>query len=75
MTFETQVKVILKYCQDTIGDWDERLTLALAKIDMYHAPLEQVDSVLYDEIQDAIVDCINDYELYYDTCVEDVIFN
>lgn len=31
--------------------------------------LEYARDKMYDDT------CINDYELYYDTCVEDVIFN
>jgi hypothetical protein len=46
----------------------------LSKIDAYRIPPSQADAVLCDEIQDAIVDCTEEYELYHDVCVEDVVW-
>ena len=72
--FERDLKKIIGYCEDNIWEWKDRLSLMLNKIDAYRIPPNEADSVLYDEIQEAIVDCTEEYELYYDVCVEDVIW-
>jgi hypothetical protein len=49
--------------------------LALEKIDMWRAPLQQVDSSLYNDIMDAIEDCEADYDIDGDSIdIEEVIW-
>ena len=73
--FEKDLKIVVDYCKQNIWEWETRVSLALDKIDMWRAPLQQVDGTLYDEIVDAISDCEADYDIDGDNIdVEDVIW-
>lgn len=73
--FEKDLKLVVEYCKANIWEWETRVSLALDKIDMWRAPLQQVDGTLYDEIVDAISDCEADYDIDGDNIdVEDVIW-
>ena len=72
--FEKDVRCIVDYCEKNLWEWKDRLHLMLSKIDAYRIPPSEADAVLYDEIQEAIVDCTEEYELYHDVCVEDVVW-
>lgn len=60
-------KIIADYCAENIPNWSIRVSLALEKIDHWRCPLQQADYSLYNEIQDAIDDCANDYDGFLDT--------
>jgi hypothetical protein len=72
---ERDLQIVVDYCKENIWEWETRVSLALDKIDMWRAPLEQVDRALYNEIEEAISDCAMDYDIDYDNiCAEDVIW-
>ena len=73
--FEHDLAVVVEYCKQNIWEWETRVSLALDKIDMWRAPLQQVDRTLHDEIVDAISDCELDFGVDGDNiAVEDVIW-
>lgn len=81
MNFKTRttmtkiMRLVVDYCNENVYEYEERVQMALDKIDHYRAPLSQVDSALYNEIQDAICDCALDYEFDADDVdVEEVIW-
>ena len=70
-----EMKLIADYCNENILNFEERVQMALNKIDFLRAPLQLVDSSLYNDIQDAICDCAMDYEFDADDIeAEDVIW-
>lgn len=73
---ERILKDVAGYCKSNVREYDERLSLAVGKMEYLRAPLEVVDSSLYDDIQNAIEDYAGDNELDA-TCidVEEVIWN
>lgn len=73
---ERILKDVAGYCKSNVWEYDERLQLALRKMDYLRAPLQHVDISLYNDIQDAIDDYAGDNELDA-TCidVEEVIWN
>ena len=73
--FEKDLAIVVEYCRQNIWEWETRVSLALDKIGMWRAPLEQVDGTLFDDIVDAISECEFDYGLDRDNiAVEDVIW-
>lgn len=73
---ERILKDVAGYCKSNVWEYDERLSLAVGKMEYLRAPLEVVDSSLYDDIQNAIEDYAGDNDLDA-TCidVEEVIWN
>lgn len=73
---EKMMRKVAEYCKSNVWEYDERLSLAVGKMEYLRAPLEVVDSSLYDDIQNAIEDYAGDNELDA-TCidVEEVIWN
>ena len=70
-----EMKLIADYCNENILNFEERVQMALNKIDFLRAPLQLVDSSLYNDIQDAICDCAMDYEFDADDIdAEEVIW-
>lgn len=57
------LQTIADYCSENIWNFEERVQMALAKIDHWRCPLSQADGALYDDIQNAIADCATDYEI------------
>lgn len=57
------LQTIADYCLENIWNFEERVQIALAKIDHWRCPLSQADESLYDDIQNAIADCAADYEI------------
>lgn len=60
------MQLIVDYCATNIWEWEERVQLALAKIDRWRCPLSQADNSLYNDILSAIEDCATDYEIDVD---------
>jgi hypothetical protein len=60
------LKIVADYCRNNIWNFEERVQMALAKIDHWRCPLSQADRTLYSDIQNAIEDCGTDYELDID---------
>jgi len=67
------------YCAKRIHRYAERVSIALDQMDMMRCPLYMADPVLYDEMNDAIVDWCDEHEVsidfYEDIDPEEVIFN
>lgn len=61
--FYTTLKRISAYCVENIWDYEERLSHALHKMDYFRCPLKIADSGLYNDIQEAIDDYCQDYNL------------
>lgn len=69
------LQIVVDYCNENILDFEERVQMALDKIDHWRCPLQQADYSLYNDIIDAIADCVTDYEINEDNFdIEDVIF-
>jgi hypothetical protein len=69
------MKIVVDYCVENIWEFEERVQMALDKIDHWRCPLQQADYSLYNDIMDAITDCAIDYDIDADSIdVEDVIF-
>lgn len=69
------MKIVVDFCNENIRDFEERVQMALDKIDHWRCPLQQADSSLYNEIVDAITECAEDYEINADNIdIDDVIF-
>lgn len=69
------MRIVVDYCNENIRDWETRVRMALDKIDHWRCPLQQADCSLYNDIMDAITDCVTDYEIDADSIdVEDVIW-
>lgn len=62
-----EMALVIEFCKENIWEWETRVSLALDKIDMWRAPLQQVDGSLYDEIFDAIEECAEDNEFDADS--------
>jgi hypothetical protein len=60
------LQTIADYCLENIWNFEERVQMALAKIDHWRCPLSQADRTLYSDIQNAIEDYGTDYELDID---------
>ena len=74
-TENKDLAIVVEYCKNNIWEWETRVCLALEKIDKWRAPLQQVDSSLYDDIMNAIEDCEADYEIDGDSIdAEEVIW-
>lgn len=69
------MQLIVDYCASNILEWEERVAIALAKIDRWRCPLQQADTSLYNDILNAIEDCATDYEVDVDDIdVEEIIW-
>lgn len=69
------LKIVVDYCNENIWEFEERVQLALDKIDHWRCPLQQADYSLWQDIMDAITDCVADYDIDADKIdIEDVIF-
>ena len=69
------MQLIVDYCATNIWEWEDRVQLALAKIDRWRCPLSQADNSLYNDILSAIEDCATDYEIDVDDIdVEEIIW-
>lgn len=66
---ERILKDVAGYCKSNVWEFEERLQLALRKMDYLRAPLQHVDISLYNDIQDAIDDYAGDNELDAD-CID-----
>jgi hypothetical protein len=66
---ERILKDVAGYCKSNVWEFEERLQLALRKMDYLRAPLQCVDVSLYNDIQDAIDDYAGDNELDAD-CID-----
>ena len=56
-------KEIAAFVRDNIEDYEERLQLALKRMDRMRCPLRMADGSLYDEIVDAISEWCDDNEV------------
>lgn len=60
------LKKIAAFCAENIWEYDERLGMALSKMDYFRMPLKIADVGLYNDIADAIDEYCNDYGLNAD---------
>lgn len=56
------MRLVADYCAGNIFDFEERVQRAITVIDMWRCPLRLADPSLYNEIQDTIDECANDFE-------------
>lgn len=69
-----KTKEIAAYVRNNVEDYEERLQLALKRMDRMREPLWMADAVLYNEIVDAINDWSWDNEVNIeDWDIEDLI--
>ena len=61
-----KTKEIAAYVRNNVEDYEERLQLALNKMDHMREPLRMADWELYDEIVSAIEEWCDDNEVCYD---------
>lgn len=64
--FDTTLKNIAAYCAKNVWEYEERLGMALSKMDYFRMPLKIADVGLYNDIADAVDDYCNDYGLNAD---------
>lgn len=71
----SQIKEIAAYVRNNVEDYEERLQLALNRMDRMREPLRMADRSLYDEIVDAISEWCDDNEvsLEFDEDWDDLI--
>lgn len=75
MVMTKEMKLIAEYCKENVWEFEERVQIALGKIDHWRCPLEQADISLYNDIQDAVCDCATDYEIdVEDIDIESIIW-
>lgn len=68
-------KTLARYCEETIWEYEDRVQLALRKMDRERAPLSMVDRSLYNEIMDAVDEWGADNEVdVEDVDIEELIF-
>jgi len=58
-----KMKEIAAYVRNNVEDYEERLQLALNRMDLMREPLRMADGSLYDEIVDAISEWCDDNEV------------
>ena len=69
------IKTLAQYCEYNITDYEDRVQLALRRIDRERASLQMVDNHLHNEMRDAIEEWCEDNEFDADDIdVEDVLF-
>ena len=69
------LKIVVDYCNENIVDFQERVRMAIVKMEYWGCPLIQVDFSLYEDIQDAMADCAEDYEIdVEDISIEDIVW-
>lgn len=69
------LKIAVDYCNENILEFQERVSNAIVKMEYWGCSLVQVDSSLYDEIQDAMIECAEDYEIDIENIsVEDIVW-
>lgn len=68
-------EIIAVLCKNNIDNYQERVQLALSKIDRERIPLKQADRDLYNEIEQEILNYLDSEEISYDynECFEDII--
>lgn len=68
-------KNIAVLCKNNIDNYQERVQLALSKIDRERIPLKQADRDLYNEIEQEILNYLDEQEISYDynECFDDII--
>lgn len=57
---------IADYCRQNISNYDDRLNIALVKMDYQKLPLSQADRNLYDEMEEQITDYFDENEISYE---------
>lgn len=68
-------KTLARYCEEVIWEYEDRVQLALRKMDRERAPLSMVDSSLYNEMMDAVDEWGADNEVdVEDVDIEELIF-
>lgn len=68
---------ISEYCKVNIPNYEERLGIALVKMDYQRMSLSQADRGLHNEIEQQIIDYLDENEISYefDKGFEDIIDN
>ena len=59
-------KEVAAYVRNNVENYEERLQLALNRMERMREPLRMADRMLYDEIVEAIEDWCDDNEVCYD---------
>lgn len=57
------LQIVVDYCNENIWNFEERVSMALDKIYYWRYPLHLADSSLFEDIVDAIEECVTDYEI------------
>lgn len=68
---------ISEYCKRNVPNYEERLGIALVKMDYQRLSLSQADRGLYNEIEQHVIDYLDENEISYefDEGFEDIIDN
>ena len=68
---------ISEYCKENVSNYEERLGIALVKMDYQRMSLSQADRGLYNEIEQKVIDYLDENEISYefDEGFEDIIDN
>lgn len=69
------MKKIAAYCEENVWEYEDRLEMALSKMDYFRCPLRMADQELYRDIYDTVEDYCQDYSLDFDSIdIEELIF-
>lgn len=70
-----KTKEIAAYVRNNVEDYEERLQLALKRMDRMRCPMRMADDGLFEEIVDAVIDWCDDNEISieYDFDFEELI--
>lgn len=69
-------KELLEYCQDSVEDFDIRLSGALVIISRDRCALQRADTILYSEIESAVTDWCTDNDTDpYEIDIEELIYS
>ena len=71
------LKKIVSYCEENVWEYEDRLEMALSKMDYFRCPLRIADQDLYNDIYNSVEDYCKDYDLDFDNMdidIEELIF-
>lgn len=69
------MKKIVSYCEENVWEYEDRLEMALSKMDYFRCPLRMADQDLYRDIYNSVEDYCQDYDLDFDGIdIEELIF-
>ena len=69
------MKKIVAYCRENVWEYEDRLDMALSKMDYFRCPLRMADQELYNDIYNSVEDYCQDYRIDFDSIdIEELIF-